>query len=75
MGAEDDDLLVTPDILPLDASFAAVRRAVEREREHHDQGRGGVPLRLANHFPRLRRVAHRRRPKRPCVWQASVSDL
>jgi pyruvate-formate lyase-activating enzyme/TusA-related sulfurtransferase len=34
VGAEDEDLLVTRDILPLDASFAAVRRAVEREREH-----------------------------------------
>jgi pyruvate-formate lyase-activating enzyme len=34
VGAEDADLLVTRDIFPLSASFAAVRRAVDREREH-----------------------------------------
>jgi len=34
VGAEDADLLVTRDIFPLAESFAAVRRAFEREREH-----------------------------------------
>jgi organic radical activating enzyme/TusA-related sulfurtransferase len=34
VGAEDPDLLVTPDIFPLAESFAAVRRAFERENEH-----------------------------------------
>jgi uncharacterized radical SAM superfamily Fe-S cluster-containing enzyme len=34
VGAEDADLLVTPDIFPLAESFAAVRRAVDREGEH-----------------------------------------
>jgi hypothetical protein len=34
VGAEDADLLVTPDIFPLAASFSAVRRAYERENEH-----------------------------------------
>jgi pyruvate-formate lyase-activating enzyme/TusA-related sulfurtransferase len=34
VGAEDTDLLVTPDIFPLAESFAAVRRAFERESEH-----------------------------------------
>jgi len=34
VGAEDDDLLVTREIFPLSGSFAAVRRAFEREREH-----------------------------------------
>jgi pyruvate-formate lyase-activating enzyme/TusA-related sulfurtransferase len=34
VGAEDDDLLVTRDIFPLSESFAAVRRAFDREREH-----------------------------------------
>ena len=34
VGAEDKDLLVTRDIFPLSASFAAVRRAFDREREH-----------------------------------------
>jgi pyruvate-formate lyase-activating enzyme len=34
VGAEDDDLLVTREIFPLVESFAAVRRAFEREREH-----------------------------------------
>jgi hypothetical protein len=34
VGAEDPDLLVTPDIFPLAKSFAAVRRAFERESEH-----------------------------------------
>jgi pyruvate-formate lyase-activating enzyme len=34
VGAEDDDLFVTRDIFPLAAAFAAMRRAVEREREH-----------------------------------------
>src|SRR6266478_1568427 len=34
VGAEDADLLVTRDIFPLAESFAAVRRAFERESEH-----------------------------------------
>jgi pyruvate-formate lyase-activating enzyme len=34
VGAEDADLLVTHDIFPLSESFAAVRRAVDREGEH-----------------------------------------
>jgi hypothetical protein len=34
VGAEDSDLLVTRDIFPLSESFAAVRRAVDREGEH-----------------------------------------
>jgi hypothetical protein len=34
VGAEDADLLVTPDIFPLAESFAAVRRAFEREGAH-----------------------------------------
>lgn len=34
VGAEDDDLLVTRDIFPLSESFAAVRRAFDRESEH-----------------------------------------
>jgi pyruvate-formate lyase-activating enzyme len=34
VGAEDADLLVTRDILPLAESFAAVRRAFDRESEH-----------------------------------------
>jgi pyruvate-formate lyase-activating enzyme len=34
VGAEDDDLLVTREIFPLSESFAAVRRALDREREH-----------------------------------------
>jgi uncharacterized radical SAM superfamily Fe-S cluster-containing enzyme len=34
VGAEDNDLLVTRDIFPLSASFAAVRTAFDREREH-----------------------------------------
>jgi len=34
VGAEDPDLLVSPDIFPLAESFAAVRRAFERESEH-----------------------------------------
>jgi sulfatase maturation enzyme AslB (radical SAM superfamily) len=34
VGAEDADLLVTPDIFPLAESFAAVRRAFDRESEH-----------------------------------------
>lgn len=34
VGAEDNDLLVTRDIFPLSESFAAVRRAFDREREH-----------------------------------------
>ena len=34
VGAEDSDLLVTRDIFPLAESFAAVRRAFEREAEH-----------------------------------------
>lgn len=42
VGAEDADLLVTPEIFPLAESFAAVRRAFDREREH--------PRRLATIF-------------------------
>ena len=34
VGAEDADLLATPDIFPLSESFAAVRRAFDREGEH-----------------------------------------
>jgi pyruvate-formate lyase-activating enzyme len=34
VGAEDADLLVTPDIFPLAESFAAVRRAFDREGQH-----------------------------------------
>jgi uncharacterized radical SAM superfamily Fe-S cluster-containing enzyme len=34
VGAEDADLLVTRDIFPLSDSFAAVRRALDREGEH-----------------------------------------
>ena len=34
VGAEDGDLLVTRDIFPLAESFAAVRRAFDRENEH-----------------------------------------
>ena len=34
VGAEDADLLVSRDIFPLSESFAAVRRAFEREGEH-----------------------------------------
>jgi len=34
VGAEDEDLLVTREIFPLAASFAAVRRAFEHDREH-----------------------------------------
>jgi pyruvate-formate lyase-activating enzyme len=34
VGAEDADLLVTPDIFPLSESFAAVRLAFDREGEH-----------------------------------------
>ena len=34
VGAEDNDLLVTRDIFPLAESFAAVRRAFDREGEH-----------------------------------------
>jgi hypothetical protein len=34
VGAEDADLMVTPDIFPLSESFAAVRRAFDREGEH-----------------------------------------
>ncbi len=34
VGAEDEDLLVTPEIFPLADAFAAVRRAWERERAH-----------------------------------------
>lgn len=34
VGAEDGDLLVSPDIFPLAQSFAAVRRAFDRENEH-----------------------------------------
>jgi pyruvate-formate lyase-activating enzyme/TusA-related sulfurtransferase len=34
VGADDPDLLVTPNIFPLADAFAAVRRAFEHEREH-----------------------------------------
>ena len=34
VGAEDNDLLVTREIFPLSESFAAVRHAFDREREH-----------------------------------------
>ena len=34
VGAEDADLLVTQEIFPLAESFAAVRRAFDRESEH-----------------------------------------
>jgi hypothetical protein len=34
VGAEDADLLVTRDIFPLARSFAAVRRAFDRENDH-----------------------------------------
>ena len=34
VGAEDADLLITSDIFPLSESFAAVRRAFDREGEH-----------------------------------------
>jgi pyruvate-formate lyase-activating enzyme len=34
VGAEDEDLLVRREIFPLSESFAAVRRAFDREREH-----------------------------------------
>ena len=34
VGAEDADLLVTREIFPLAESFAAVRRALDREGEH-----------------------------------------
>jgi pyruvate-formate lyase-activating enzyme len=37
VGAEDADLLVTTEIFPLAESFAAVRRAVERENEHRQR--------------------------------------
>jgi uncharacterized radical SAM superfamily Fe-S cluster-containing enzyme len=37
VGAEDADLLVTRDIFPLVESFAAVRRAFEREGEHSNK--------------------------------------
>jgi pyruvate-formate lyase-activating enzyme len=37
VGAEDADLLVTREIFPLAASFAAVRRAFERESEHSNK--------------------------------------
>ena len=34
VGAEDGDLLISRDIFPLAESFAAVRRAFDRENEH-----------------------------------------
>jgi hypothetical protein len=34
VGAEDNDLLVSREIFPLAESFAAVRRAFDRENEH-----------------------------------------
>jgi len=34
VGAEDADLLVTPEIFPLAESFAAVRRSFDQETEH-----------------------------------------
>lgn len=37
VGAEDADLLVTRDIFPLSESFAAVRHAFDRERDHSNK--------------------------------------
>ena len=37
VGAEDADLLVTPDIFPLADFFAGVRRAFERESQHRSR--------------------------------------
>jgi pyruvate-formate lyase-activating enzyme len=37
VGAADADMLVTPDIFPLTESFAAVRRAFERESQHRSR--------------------------------------
>jgi pyruvate-formate lyase-activating enzyme len=37
VGAEDNDLLVTREIFPLSDSFAAVRRAFDREHEHSNK--------------------------------------
>jgi uncharacterized radical SAM superfamily Fe-S cluster-containing enzyme len=37
VGAEDGDLLVTREIFPLSESFAAVRRAFDREHEHSNK--------------------------------------
>ena len=37
VGAADGDLLVTHDIFPLAESFAAVRRAFDRENEHAER--------------------------------------
>jgi len=34
VGADDSDLFLTPEIFPLAAAFAALRRALERETEH-----------------------------------------
>jgi pyruvate-formate lyase-activating enzyme len=34
VGAEDSDLLVSPDVFPLAVAFASVRRAFDREHEH-----------------------------------------
>jgi pyruvate-formate lyase-activating enzyme len=34
VGAEDEDLLVTPEIFPLSSAFAAVRQSLQRERAH-----------------------------------------
>jgi organic radical activating enzyme/TusA-related sulfurtransferase len=37
VGAEDNDLLVSPDIFPLAEAFAAVSRAFDRENEHRQR--------------------------------------
>jgi hypothetical protein len=37
VGAEDSDLLITRDIFPLSESFAAIRRACDREGEHSNK--------------------------------------
>jgi hypothetical protein len=37
VGAEDDDLLVTRDIFPLDRAFEAVRQSLSEERAHQDR--------------------------------------
>ncbi len=37
VGADDEDMLVTPEIFPLAAAFDAVRRHLDRERAHGDR--------------------------------------
>ena len=76
VGAEDFDLLVTPQIFPLVEAFAAVRRAFDRESEH--------PRRLASIFncaeasgttafqPAADAAG---RPKSPCCAAASRNEL